>query len=434
MRLTQETALAIALLTAVLAFGGTEPFAFAAAQILLFVAGMVWLAERARSPQPPGKELVIPLLFLTVPLAQWLPGWPPTLDRYETQTHIFLLAACLCAFVVTRRVVREATSARRLLLLLLALGGFEALFGLGQVFTGSPRIFYYVNEFARGSATGTYINRNHFASLMAMLLPLGLAACALAEQGLRGATITHRTWREQLTHPRAPALVLALFVAAIMVAALLVSRSRMGVTAGAAAVISALLLLSPPRFTKHRGRGWLLPLAVAAGTALALWDGGEALFDRFAILPDELDAMGAGRWSFWRGSVALIAAAPLTGWGLGTFALAFPPFQQSHFHLSVSHAHNDYLQAAVEIGMPAAMFLFGAMITIAMRGARATRSNEVPANQRAVAAAGTAGIVAMLVHGLADFNLYVPGNAIVFSVLLGLTAEVSATAHPELLP
>jgi hypothetical protein len=58
---------------------------------------------------------------------------------------------------------------------LVALGTFEALYGLVQYLTGWQRIFGYVKKYNLEEATGTYINRNHFAGFLEMVIPFGVA-------------------------------------------------------------------------------------------------------------------------------------------------------------------------------------------------------------------------------------------------------------------
>ena len=60
----------------------------------------------------------------------------------------------------------------RLLLLLAIFTGVEGLLGLVQVGMGGESIFYLRNDQAYGTATGTFVNRNHLAAMLAMMLPV----------------------------------------------------------------------------------------------------------------------------------------------------------------------------------------------------------------------------------------------------------------------
>jgi hypothetical protein len=53
--------------------------------------------------------------------------------------------------------------------------------------------------------------------------------------------------------------------------------------------------------------------------------------------------------------------------------------------------------------------------------------------ERYVALASVGSIAAILLHSLADFNLYIPANALVFAAVLGIAVAPVADANPEIL-
>jgi O-antigen ligase len=90
----------------------------------------------------------------------------------------------------------------------------------------------------------------------------------------------------------------------------------------------------------------------------------------------------------------------------------------------VNHAHNDYLEVASDLGIPAAALFFGSTGALLVRVARKARSSEV-SFERAMALGCLGSIAAILLHSLTDFNLYIPANVLVFSLILGLAASIS---------
>ena len=46
-----------------------------------------------------------------------------------------------------------------------------------------------------------------------------------------------------------------------------------------------------------------------------------------------------------------VAARPILGWGYGTFESAFPTVQSADIDLHYDHAHNDWLEWAIEGGL-----------------------------------------------------------------------------------
>ena len=107
--------------------------------------------------------------------------------------------------------------------------------------------------------------------------------------------------------------------------------------------------------------------------------------------------------------------------------MAFTAVQSTFLGKFVNHAHNDYLEIASDVGIPAAILLFGSIVLLLRRVAK-TVSLAEGRFEKAVALGCLGSIVAILLHSLTDFNLYIPANALVFSVILGLAA---ATSVPE---
>src|SRR5262249_33622788 len=130
---------------------------------------------------------------------------------------VFLLAVSFC----------RLGQSDVLLVLVIRIGLFQAAFWVVQNLTESPYIFTYLRKSYPDGAAGTYINRNHFAGLLEMVLPFLLANLIVSHRGSDGST---RGWRRALSssslHPLRTAILFALaFVA------LLFSKSRAGIIA-----------------------------------------------------------------------------------------------------------------------------------------------------------------------------------------------------------
>jgi O-antigen ligase len=98
----------------------------------------------------------------------------------------------------------------------------------------------------------------------------------------------------------------------------------------------------------------------------------------------------------------------------------------------VNHAHNDYLEIANDLGIPAAILLFGSIVMLFVRLARKTASAEARF-ERVVTLGCMGSIAAILLHSLTDFNLYIPANALLFSLVLGLASAMCVNG-PERAP
>jgi O-antigen ligase len=122
---------------------------------------------------------------------------------------------------------------------------------------------------------------------------------------------------------------------------------------------------------------------------------------------------------------------PWLGTGLGTFEAVYPRYETQYDGKIVNHAHNDYAELLVETG------LFGAICALAFlfllyrlwlfRGEQ--NSSPFAGAIRLGALVGCSGL---LIHGLVDFNLHIPSNALLFLLLACLAT--STPRPPAVVP
>jgi O-antigen ligase len=327
-------------------------------------------------------------------------------------------------------IARERASRKRLTLFLVGLGLFEAFYGLAQYLAGWQYIWNVPRRFYIGSATGTYVNHNHFAGLLEMILPLALGLSFYYWQSARRGSRRH-TWRSTVANLGNPEIVkcfLFLLAAAILLLAIVFSFSRMGMIS---MLVSLGTMAAVVWIGKRRSRlpAALILLFITGGIAAAAWVGVGPVVEHFEQLSENDPlAGGEGRVALWRDALALIREHPWTGVGLGCFEHAFTRVRSVQLTYVADHAHNDYLDAAAELGIPCAAILFGLFIWLVFRMLRAsirTRSSLT----RSLALGSLGGTSALLVHSLADFNLHIPANALVFSVIMGLGCSMSSDAN-----
>ena len=151
----------------------------------------------------------------------------------------------------------------------------------------------------------------------------------------------------------------------------------------------------------------------------------EPLINRLRTLeafyrhPEEITTNA--RISIWKSSAAMIRDHPWTGTGWGTFRSAYPMYRRDYFFKGVVFAHNDYLQIAAGIGIPGLFFFLAFVLMVFREGWRVIRSGA--RDLWALAMPGVlAALFALLLHELVDFNLMIPGNAMIFFALAGLVA------------
>ena len=421
--------------------GGNRPLPLAVLE-LAGLALLVFLAWTRRdllaglgSPLRWGVGLlvVVPLVqLLPVPMAWWalLPGHAPfaqvldvagsapawrsiSIHPAATQYSWLVMIPCVAVFLAVRQFDRARL--RRIAMLFAAVACLEAIVGVVQAGSAPGSAIHLGNPYGGGAATGTYINKNHFAGLIEMALPMLVALWAVEMLPV----VTHRG--EVLRdHPRNAdtrfamrGLFSALTVALLL--ALILSRSRSGISAGMFAFGIAILMLVWKAATVQVKA----VLAIVAGGAvlLAASVGLTPVLDRFA--PDEIAQNAGGRWALTIDSLrAALAFMPL-GSGLGTFADVFPRYQGGAIIGFADHAHNDYAELLVELGVAGLAVIVLLAVAYAMRW-RSVMRNKRSRRTRFLQVAAGLGMLALAIHGLFDFNFHIPANAIYFSLLAGI--------------
>jgi len=376
--------------------------------------------ETRRASQPEGAALEAERRILSVDPALLEGKATLSLDPQATASALRTGAALVALLIVATSVVATRGPVVVCLALLVA-AAFQALYGTLVLASGHPVIWHVPKTYYLDCATGTFVNRNHFAGFLAAALPPGLA---LAVWSARELPVAPR-WRERLLAAASPAGIRTAFLGLLVatgIAGLLLSYSRAGIALGIGALLLTALCLG--------GRGWSRPvlgvvLAAVVGALPLAQIGAERLAARYARAGDDF-ASPAGRSAVWHDTLGMIRAAPLFGVGFGAFDAAYPIFRSPEVRLHYDHAHNDPLQALAEGGLAAGVLLALVLAPLLREIVRALGRG------RGTLAVGlAAGAAALLLHGLIDFNFHIPANAatgaILAGTLLGLRWNEEAT-------
>ena len=318
--------------------------------------------------------------------------WGHTEQWYLSFTSLLLLCACFILLLISSEVGTVERSSRAFSRCLAIFGPTLAVYSLVQLALGNGDIYWFYRPPQSPELSfGPFLNRNHYAAAMELLLPF----CAF------GAT------RAKTPRSRSLAVVGSLLIVASVIA----SRSRAGILIMTAEIAALVALSELPR----RSRA-LLSLAVIA--LLAALIGIDSLnargstLARFTDLQNQEDS-GYSRITIAQDTIAMIRSRPLLGFGLGTFRRVYPEFQSFPGTLAVTHAHNDYLESIAESGLLGALPWFLFICAVLHRSLR-SRVRSIPQMACMVA------LPAFLLHSLVDFNLYVPANAALFYSICGL--------------
>ncbi len=386
----------VLLILAVLAFGATEPWSIWAFEIGAMVLLLLWASAQvlAGTIEYRRNPLHLPALaFLIVLAAQLL--FRTSAYHYVTYTETLQYLAYAALFFVVSQTPGDEATVGRWLKVVVVFGFALALFALIQGFTTHNSIYWLVEPRYGGSIYGPYVNRNHYAGLMEMLIPFPFVLACLPRRS-------------------AAERVLYAFAGVLMSVTVITSQSR----AGTVALAVEMVFLASFLLTRHKKAGTALGIAAVALAlaAFVVWLGGGQLFARFGQINDVY------RTAILKDAPGMFGRHPLIGWGLGTFPVVYPHFRSFYTDLFVNQAHNDILQLLLETGLLG--FSAGVWFIVALyRKVFSKLGFWRGSYGDAVTLAGIAGCTALLFHSFFDFNLHIAANAAWFYAICALAGS-----------
>lgn len=318
---------------------------------------------------------------------------------------LFALFTLVCEVAVRARRVTAMAWGLFAAVFLHAVWGLAALAFFGDIALWGEKTAYL------GAATGPFINRNAFANFLGMGLVTGVAL------------VLSRASRPPSRRPGIRALVsetaletacLWLLVAIVAVA-LIATGSRMGVLASAVAVLVVCVLMWAKRDLRAPGAAlWAGVVALVTLVAVA---------GRFAASLLERGVFAAPdatiRTELYAQILGMIAARPVSGTGLDTFAPAYELVHDDPVSSAYVWrlAHSSYLTLWSEMGLIAGSL---PMLAVAMAAWRLLRIIRRGRTDYAVPVAAFGVIVLAALHATVDFSLEIEANLMLFLALVGL--------------
>ena len=340
------------------------------------------------------------------------------IPSHTMQRGLELFSYFLLGFLVLKT-ARKRYQILRIWTVLVSMGVFEALYGLFELYNRNPRILFYKKVYSLDSVTGTFVNRNHLSGYLEMIIPLAIGLLIARISIFSQASLT---WRERLLRlqEKGFALNLIVFFAVIVMAmAIIFSKSRSGIFILLLIFILFFGLVTIYFEIYPLRKKWIknsLRITFLIILLLSFYFGISATIERFSL--DSL--LYEERPAYWAHSLKTLSDYPLMGTGLGTFGALTPILERESVPRAIVHTHNDYLEYLSELGSIGFLLLFGGilfMVIISFFTWRKRRHPEV----KGLTLGGIISLVCILTHSITDFNLHIPANMVLFSVVLPLT-------------
>ena len=421
------------LIISVLCFGSVEIWSSALMEVSVFTLVIILLVSKPWNPQDAGKTDVIKeerkmfaalLIFLIYILIQMLPlpsiilkyisprsfdfysfyavdkepGMHLSLYAYKTGIEFLRMLTYTLFFIILVSNLRDIRAIERMLKILSYFGFGLAVFAILQKATWTGKL-YWLRDVPAGVPFGPFVNRNHYAGFIGMLIPLTLGLA--------------------FTRMRRERKILFGFFGVIMAVSLFLSLSRGGIISFFAGVTVFALFLSWNKFKVKKT--WAIAAFVFVVFLYLLYLGLDPVIDRFY----KTDITREARLAVWTDTLRAFKDFYLTGSGLGTFINVFPLYSPEAFESIYDHAHNDYLEFILEAGV-LGMILLSLFLFFFIR---AVVRSEWHGRKGIIKICMLSSITTMVVHSIFDFNLHIPSNALMLSAVFGMTCALLKTGH-----
>ena len=415
--------------------GSNRPWSWAVLEVWALLLAMAWLAGYMRGSHVCGPVFQnsrpvqlcaltwlayvwLQLLPLPVDMLAWISPeaarWhraaaepaalslaPLTLDRHATLDSACKTTAYVAFFMLSLVLLNSRDRIRIASYALILSGVLQALYGAFGALQGSA-----------GPASGTFVNRNHYAAYLVMCLSVGIGVLIASLSGARSST-----WglflRNLVRWMISPKMGLRLLLVT-MVIALVLTRSRMGNMAFFISLFSTgvIGLVLSKRAT--RSMVVLLVSLIAIDVFIVgAYFGTEKVVERIGQTTAETedrDEVAGYAIDMWKDY-------PVFGAGLGSFPIVFPRYSGQGTQASYTHAHNDYLEFGAEVGI-VGLAILGLMVVMSFAAALRAQYQRTDPVMRGLSFAAMMGIIALMIHSSVDFNLQIPANALTFMQLL----------------
>jgi len=389
--------LCVLLIFAVLAFGAVDEWSIFALEAGAAVLFLVWAARQLVSKELKLSQnpLYLPaFLFFGLILAQIV--LRRSAYGYVTKYEALQYISYGIVLLIGAECVREEGARKIFALVMIVFGAGYAFFALAQELTSNGKIFWVHSPKFGGSIYGSYVNHDHYAGLMEMLVPIPfvLSMGHLLKGGKR---------------------VLVGSCAVLMAGTIFLSGSRGGMLA----FVLEMVLFAAMTFGRRRSPRIALGSVTVCVFILALLifvGKGQEVLGRLG------DLSPGTRLEMTKDSLKMFSRRPVFGWGLGTFPTVYPSYRSFYTNLFVNEAHNDYAQLLVETGLLGFALMLWFLICLYRNGLPTSRRWEFKWDG-AVSLAALLGCTGILLHSFVDFNLQIPANAALFYVLCGLAAS-----------
>ena len=398
----------IALIFSALATGAVRTLEFAIVQVLVALTGVLWIVRLWLAPK--NKRLLFPpivwvmCIFIGYALYHYLNADV----EYTARREVLRLFVYTMMFIVILNNLYKSDYTQIIIYALVLTGALIAMYGIIQVIISSDYVWHFIRPAQYlGRGSGTFINPNHFAGWLGMLLPACIAYVLIGRLNL---TIR----------------ILLGYAAIMILCGIAISMSRGGWISTS---LMLLVFISIIGWQKKFRLKIFIAVCVFLSAIFLFFIKSDFAQSRIskANTPGSLEHVQS-RSELWIAASNVWKEEKLLGVGPGHFDHRFSKHRPPSLQSQPVRVHNDYLNILVDWGIIGLFISIGWMIALAYlikkiwKYSQRTASDFSPktSNRAAFVLGSTIGLGSLTLHSFVDFNLHIPSNAMLASTFAAL--------------
>ncbi len=346
--------------------------------------------------------------------------------EYVSRRELIDVALAASVYFLTVNFAEKPREWRWLVGGVLLLAAAIALYAAYQYLSRSEHVWWSTRPAQyRGRGSGTFMNPNHLAGFLELVLPLGVALTASRRS----------SWTVR---------IVAAYCVLVITAGIIVAFSRGGWLAAASGLgfISVWVVLD-----RRRTWGWRIAIVVSVAILCGLASSTLMMRQRISVAAKELGGdQVSTRLVIWQSARQVWRTSPWWGVGADHFQYRYFAYRDPWLQTNPVRVHNDYLNTLCDYGVAGFGLAFMAVAVLFWQGfgALGRAGREPAANQRGSGDAATllagaaAGALALAIHSFLDFNLHIRANLLLGAMVSGLISvgireslEITTRSRPK---
>ncbi|HJX34588.1 MAG TPA: O-antigen ligase family protein, partial [Desulfatiglandales bacterium] len=322
--------------------------------------------------------------------------------RQSSLWALVLLFNYLTILYLTIHLTTTRSQLKGLIWLIIGIAAFLSVFGLFKKFGMNPFSWWDYGDlkYRPDFLSATFGNCNHLAGYLEMSIPLLLGLFLLEYRGGK--------------------IFLIIYLTILLFSALILSLSR----GGWIGMLTGLSFMSVCLLVSVYFKRKILLVSAIIGTifaALVILASTPVVEEIRTLTEMDQTPNLSQRMVVWGGVMDMIGDYPVLGSGPGTFATVFTQYQPPGIASYYNYAHNDYLHFISETGLALIALIIWMGIALYRKGFEKLKNPSRLV--RGTTLGAMTGITAILIHSIVDFNLHIPANAILFTILVAVVVS-----------